>query len=57
MVGFVFVGFALFSGDLLPGTVRALILVGGVAALSGPFVVRPRPEPGAGYPHPAQNDV
>lgn len=57
MVGFLAIGFALFSGDLLPGTVRVLMLVGGVAALAGPFVPRSRPDSGASYPYPAQDDV
>ena len=57
MVGFVFVGFALFSGDLLPWTVRVLMLVGGLATLAGPFAARSRPDPGARYPYSAQDDV
>lgn len=57
MVGFVFVGFALFTGDLLPWTVRVLMLGGGLTALASPFAARPRPDPGANYPYPAQDDV
>jgi len=57
MVCFVFVGFALFSDDLLPWTVRVLMLVGGLAALGSPFMPWSRPDPGASYTYPAQDDV
>lgn len=57
MVGFLAIGFALFSGDLLPWTIRVLMLVGGLAALVGPFVPWVRRDPRASYSYPAQDDM
>ena len=59
MTGFLLIGFALILGNVLPGTVQLLMLVGGVASLLSPWVSGSgqRSDPGASYPYPAQEDV
>ena len=59
MAGFILIGFALYGGDLLPWSIRLLMLVGGVASWVTPFALRPltRNDPGASYPYPTQADV
>lgn len=59
MTGFILIALALFAGDALPGTIRLLMLVGGVASLAAPFSGRSESqgESGSGYPYPAQDDV
>ncbi len=59
MTGFILIALALFAGDALPGTIRLLMLVGGVVSFASPWLGQGgvAGEPGAGYPYPAQDDV
>lgn len=59
MAGFILIGLALYSGDLLPWSIRLLMFVGGAASLVTPFAPYPltRNDPGSSYPYPAQADV
>ena len=59
MAGFILIGFALFSSDLLPWSICLLMLVGGAASLVAPSVLHPitQTDPGASYPYPPQDDV
>ena len=59
MAGFILIGFSLFSGDLLPWSIRLLMLVGGAASLIAPFAPHPliQNDPGSSYPYPTQADV
>ena len=59
MTGFILIGLALLSGDLLPWMIRLLMLVGGVASLGLPLLPgrSTQTDPGASYPYPTQADV
>ena len=59
MTGFILIGLALFSGDLLPWFLRLLMLIGGVASFGLPFFGSrlSQSDPGASYPYPTQADV
>ena len=59
MTGFILIGLALLSGDLLPWMIRLLMLVGGVASLGLPLLPgrSAQADPGASYPYPTQADV
>lgn len=59
MTGFILIALALFAGDVLPGTIRLLMLGGGVASFVSPWLGRSnsQSDPGASYPYPAQEDV
>lgn len=57
MTGFILIGLALFLGDALPWTVRALMLVGGAASFVLPFTRGRGSGDGSPYPYPPQDDV
>ena len=59
MTGFILLGLALLTGDLIPWPFRVLMLVGGVLSLAAPSMggAQSRRDPGASYPYPTQDDV
>ena len=59
MAGFILIGLTLMSGDLLPWTIRLLMVVGGAASFATPFVsgYSRQSDPGSSYPYPTQDDV
>lgn len=59
MTGFILISLALFSGDLLPWSIRILMFVGGAASFATPFAsdASTRSDPGSSYPYPTQDDV
>lgn len=59
MTGFILIGLALLTGDLIPWVFRLLMLFGGVVSLVAPFMAgnQTRSDPGASYPYPTQDDV
>lgn len=58
MTGFILIALALFAGDALPGTIRLLMLVGGVVSFASPWLGQSgsQADPGAVYLYPAQDD-
>ncbi len=58
MIGFVLIGLALLLGNVLPDSIKVLMLIGGVASFALPWVPGSgRSDPGASYPYPVQEDV
>jgi hypothetical protein len=56
VTGILLIAFALFSGEAMPETLRALLLLGGVVFLRDGIGLRRTRDPGSDYPYPAPDN-